>query len=171
MYRAFSGKFSLSLLKLVNTSLLYLSHSIFSLASSDGDETPDPTIPPFVLDDSTFKVRTNPIIDTGVNNLKLQLAMRSRNVFSTNQDRTHVFYMHKRPGNVATKTIHNLNVRGKRGNIVQTFPANEYDFFPTDLKIKQDELVHIQWTGKSFKRILQYVVVPLQLEIYLILLN
>ena len=75
--------------------------------------------------------------------------MRSKNVYSTHQDRTHVFKMNARPANIADKLIHNLNVRGKRGNIVQTFSSHEYDFFPTDLRIKEEELVHIQWTGEQ----------------------
>merc|ERR1719348_664272 len=50
---------------------------------------------------------------------------------------------------VAAQNLLNVNVRGKRGNIVQTFPAVEYDFEPNDFYMEQGQCVHFQWTGSN----------------------
>jgi plastocyanin len=68
----------------------------------------------------------------------------------TFQDRSHVFYVRSRPASIpAAAKIYNLNVRGKRGNIVQTFPATEYDFKPARLQVKPADFIHVQWTGSN----------------------
>lgn len=94
-------------------------------------------------------VQQNPQVNIGASNEPLRLAINTAQYGRTFQDRTHIFTLEKRPDGTDSKTIHNLGVRGKRGNIVQTFPAVEYDFFPTNLKMKQGDLVHVQWTGSN----------------------
>ncbi|XP_065067398.1 protein DD3-3-like isoform X2 [Rhopilema esculentum] len=95
-------------------------------------------------------VENNPTVNVGGSNSPLRLAINTAQYGRTFQDRTHIFMLEKRPSSsLDSKTIYNMGVRGKRGNIVQTFPAVEYDFFPTNLTLKRGELVHIQWTGSN----------------------
>ena len=58
--------------------------------------------------------------------------------------RSHTFAIRARPEDLQDVKIHNLNVRGKRGNIVQVYPGVEYDFVPNRVEMAVDDYIHIQ---------------------------
>jgi hypothetical protein len=102
--------------------------------------------------DYTFN--RSPLISTDPNVVYsgniLSLAVDGSQNGRTFQDRTHVFKLKKRPENVQkTERIYNLNVRGKRGNFVETFPATIYDFVPNTLSATIGDYIHIQWQGTT----------------------
>lgn len=98
-------------------------------------------------------VTQNPTIDVGAYMQGLRLALNTAQTGRTFQDRSHVFSIMKKPATApaAQRNFNtlNVNVRGKRGNIVQTFPAMEYDFEPNDFVMSQQQCVHFQWTGSN----------------------
>lgn len=82
-------------------------------------------------------------------NFELNLAINTAQYGRVFQDRSFVFAVRPQPSNAIGKNIHNLNVRGKRGNIVQVYPSVEYDFVPNNMDAAVGDFIHIQWTGSN----------------------
>ena len=97
-----------------------------------------------------FQFKNNPNVKLFSDlDLTLALAIDTSQYSRVFEDRSHVFSIKQRPAELTGQKIHNLNVRGKRGNIVQVYPAVEYDYVPNRLELSKNDHVHIQWTGSN----------------------
>mmetsp|Transcript_18795 Transcript_18795/g.28161 ORF Transcript_18795/g.28161 Transcript_18795/m.28161 type:complete len:711 (-) Transcript_18795:355-2487(-) len=78
---------------------------------------------------------------------KLGIAINTHQTGRTFEDRSYVFKVANSP---VAQGITNLGLRGRRGNIVQSYPSVEYDFTPSNLVCNRFDYVHIQFHGSDF---------------------
>jgi len=92
---------------------------------------------------------TNPVMNSS-SGVPVRLAVNTAQYGRVFEDRSWTFNILQRPEHLVGKTIHNMNVQGKRGNIAQVRNCIEYDFVPNNLTITEDDYVHFQWVGSDF---------------------
>eukprot|EP00762_Andalucia_godoyi_P003640 ANDGO_00644.mRNA.1 Protein DD3-3 len=137
----------------VNTTAQYATYSdAFNIDSNFNSPNPGNERHAVPMDPSNLNFfEEDPIVNLNTGAMQgLALAVDTAQTPRTFQDRTHVFYLMDRPTGMADSTrVVNVNVRGRRGNIVQVYPAVEYDYTPPDLTVSQDDWVVFQWTGSN----------------------
>lgn len=102
------------------------------------------------LNGNNSPIQQDPLVKVGPGASDVvQLALNTNQVARTFQDRSYVFYIKPKTAPQGIEVI-NVNVRGKRGNIVQTYPAVEYDMIPNKIKVDPQTELDIQWVGSDY---------------------
>ena len=101
---------------------------------------------------SSWRLKNNPKTKATDGKTDLQLALNTAQVGRTFQDRSHVILLKSRgllPEKYRKSKIYYIVGMGKRGNIVQTYPAMEYRFFPERISVTTDDVICFVWSGKK----------------------
>ena len=100
----------------------------------------------------SYRVKNDPKTKATDNTTDLQLALNTAQLGRTFQDRSHVIILKPRsqlPLKYQHSNIYYIGGMGKRGNIVQTYPAMEYRFTPERMTITTNDVVCFVWSGKN----------------------
>ena len=107
-----------------------------------------------VKNNCLFSVKNNPTTLAVNGKTKLQLALNTAQLGRTFQDRTQVIYLKPRsplPQRFKNSKIFYIGGMGKRGNIVQAYPAMEYRFTPERITVSRNDVLCFAWSGETLK--------------------
>ena len=101
-----------------------------------------------------YRVKNDPKTKATDGKTDLQLALNTAQLGRTFQDRSHVIILkprHRLPPKYQNSNIYYIGGMGKRGNIVQTYPAMEYRFTPERISVTTMDVICFVWSGESGK--------------------